>query len=57
VLNGSKTDARLKAAARAVAQAIPCSVHRELPGQTHNVSPAALAPAVAAFLTAVPGPR
>ena len=50
VMNGSKTDARLKAAAHAVAEAIPGARHRVLAGQTHNVSPAVLTPAVVEFL-------
>ncbi|MGH7726129.1 MAG: alpha/beta fold hydrolase [Candidatus Eiseniibacteriota bacterium] len=48
-MNGSKTDARLKEAARAVAEAIPTAVHRTLDGQTHAVDPAVLAPAVVEF--------
>jgi hypothetical protein len=39
----SKTNARLKAAARAVASAIPRAQHRQLAGQTHNVNPGVLA--------------
>jgi pimeloyl-ACP methyl ester carboxylesterase len=50
VLNGSKTDSRLKAAARAVATAIRGAQHRELAGQTHNVSASVLTPAVVDFL-------
>lgn len=50
VLNGSKTDARLKAAARVLAQTIPESQHAELAGQTHNVNPRVLAAAVRGFL-------
>jgi hypothetical protein len=46
VMNGSKTDARLRDAARSVADAIPGAHYRELAGQTHNVSPAALTAAV-----------
>ena len=38
VLNGSKSDSRLKAAARVLAQTISGSHHAELAGQTHNVS-------------------
>ena len=49
---GGKTDDRLKHAARKVADAIPSAQHRELPGQTHNVSPDALVPAAEAFFTA-----
>ena len=52
VLNGAKTDPRLRDAARAIAEAIPGARHRELPGQTHNVKPDVLAPAVIEFLTA-----
>ena len=52
VLNGSKTDPRLKEAARVLAAVIPGGRHGELPGQTHNVQPAALAPAVVEFLVA-----
>ena len=51
VLNGSKTDSRLKNAARAVAAAIRGAEHRELAGQTHNVSPSVLTPAVLEFLS------
>jgi pimeloyl-ACP methyl ester carboxylesterase len=46
VLNGSKTDARLKAAAHVLAQTIPGASHAELAGQTHNVSTRVLAAAV-----------
>ena len=38
-MHGSKTDARLQKAARAVADAVPGAQHRTLAGQTHNVSP------------------
>lgn len=51
VLNGTKTDTRLIAAARAIAESVPGAQHRELAGQTHNVSPAVLAPAVRDFLS------
>jgi pimeloyl-ACP methyl ester carboxylesterase len=50
VMNGSKTDARLKAAARAVAATIPLARHRELAGQTHNVNARVLATAAVEFL-------
>jgi pimeloyl-ACP methyl ester carboxylesterase len=50
VMNGSKTDARLKKAAQAVAAALPNAKHLVLPGQTHNVNPRVLTPAVAEFL-------
>jgi len=52
VMHGSKTDVRLKRAAEAVAQAIPGAQHLTLAGQTHNVKPAVLAPAVETFVTA-----
>ena len=51
VMNGSKTDRRLKEAARALAGVVAGAQHRELPGQTHNVKPDVLAPAVVEFLT------
>src|SRR5262245_58320654 len=52
VMHGGKTDARLARAAEAVAAAVPGAQHRALPGQTHNVSPAVLGPAVVEFLGA-----
>jgi len=52
VMHGSKTDARLARAAEAVAAAVPGALHRTLPGQTHNVSPGALTPALIEFLAA-----
>jgi pimeloyl-ACP methyl ester carboxylesterase len=51
-MHGSKTDARLQTAARAVAAAIPGAVHKTLPGQTHNVAPQVLAPALVEFFGA-----
>ena len=51
-IHGSKTDLRLARATQAVAEAIPGAQHRTLPGQTHNVSPTVLAPAVVEFLAA-----
>jgi pimeloyl-ACP methyl ester carboxylesterase len=50
VMNGSKTDQRLKDAARAIAAVIPGARHNELTGQTHNVKPDVLTPAVVEFL-------
>jgi pimeloyl-ACP methyl ester carboxylesterase len=50
VMNGAKTDARLKAAARVIADVVPGAEHRELAGQTHNVKPGVLTPAVMQFL-------
>ena len=52
VLHGSKTDARLQRAARSVAEAVPEAQSLTLAGQTHNVSPVVLAPAVVTFFTA-----
>jgi pimeloyl-ACP methyl ester carboxylesterase len=52
MMNGSKTDPRLRSAARAIVEVVPGASYRELPGQKHNVNPAVLAPAVAEFLLA-----
>jgi pimeloyl-ACP methyl ester carboxylesterase len=52
IMNGSKTDARLRDAARKLAEAIPRATRRELAGQTHNVKPAVLVPAVVEFFMA-----
>ena len=52
VMNGTKTDRRLRWAAQALRDVIPSASYRELAGQTHNVSPKALAPAAVEFLTA-----
>jgi pimeloyl-ACP methyl ester carboxylesterase len=51
-MHGSKTDARLQRATRGVAEAIPGAAHRVLAGQTHNVKPGVLVPAVVEFFTA-----
>jgi pimeloyl-ACP methyl ester carboxylesterase len=51
VMNGSKTDPRLREAAQAIAAAISGARYRELAGQTHNVKPDVLTPAVVDFLT------
>jgi pimeloyl-ACP methyl ester carboxylesterase len=53
VMNGAKTDRRLRAAAQALREVIPSASYRELAGQTHNVSPKALAPAAVGFLPTV----
>ena len=50
VMHGSKTDPRLMKAARSVAEAVPHAQHRVLEGQTHNVDPRVLAPALFDFL-------
>ena len=49
VMNGSKSDARLRHAARAIAEAIPAARYRELEGQTHNVKPDVLVPPVVEY--------
>jgi pimeloyl-ACP methyl ester carboxylesterase len=51
-MHGSKTDPRLQRATRGVAEAIPGAAHRVLEGQTHNVKPGVLVPAVVEFFTA-----
>ena len=50
VMNGSKTDARLREAAKAIAGVVPGARYGELAGQTHNVKPAVLTPAAVEFL-------
>jgi pimeloyl-ACP methyl ester carboxylesterase len=50
VMNGTKTDSRLKAAAGRIAGVVPGAQHGELAGQTHNVKPAVLTPVVVEFL-------
>lgn len=58
VMHGAKTDPRLQKAARAVADAVPGAQQRTLAGQTHNVAPSVLAPALVEFFAAGPaGPR
>jgi pimeloyl-ACP methyl ester carboxylesterase len=52
VMNGTKTDARLKDAARAIAGTVPDAQHQELAGQTHNVRADVLAPPVVEFVSA-----
>lgn len=46
---GGKSPEWMKAAVRAVAAAVPGARSEELPGQTHMVKPAALAPVLAAY--------
>ena len=62
IVGGERSEARLQSAVRAVAEAVPGAERRLLPGQTHNVKPEILAPAVveffsgrAAAVTAEPG--
>ena len=52
VMNGGKTDPRLREAAHTIVEAIPGARHRELAGQTHNVKPDVLVPAVVEFFPA-----
>jgi pimeloyl-ACP methyl ester carboxylesterase len=47
--NGSKTDPRLQRSTRTVADTVRGARHLTLPGQTHNVKPAVLVPAVVEF--------
>ena len=46
IMNGGKTQPRLRDAARAIADVVPGARYRELPGQTHNVIAGVLTPAV-----------
>jgi pimeloyl-ACP methyl ester carboxylesterase len=52
IMYGGKTDAKLKKAAETLADSMPRALRRTLDGQTHNVDPKALTPAVVEFLTA-----
>ena len=56
VMNGTKTDTRLKDAARAIGGVVPGARYQELAGQTHNVQAAVLAPPVIEFLSSVREP-
>lgn len=51
-VGGEKSDARLRAAVAAVANALPNGRQRELPGQTHNVKPEVLTPVLIEFFAA-----
>jgi pimeloyl-ACP methyl ester carboxylesterase len=51
ILYGGKTDAKLKKAAEAVAGIVPRARRGTLEGQSHNVDPKALTPAVVEFFT------
>jgi pimeloyl-ACP methyl ester carboxylesterase len=55
VMNGGKTDPRLREAAEKLTRTIPSAHHRELAGQTHNVQPSVLAQAAVEFLTVPAG--
>lgn len=51
VLVGSESPPQLQNAARALATPLPDATLRVLPGQTHDLSPAAIAPVIAPFLS------
>jgi pimeloyl-ACP methyl ester carboxylesterase len=55
VLAGGASPEILRRAAAATADALPTAVHRTLDGQTHDVAPDALAPALIEFFTGGPG--
>jgi pimeloyl-ACP methyl ester carboxylesterase len=50
VLDGGKSPQYMRNAAKALSEALPKATYRTLPGQTHMVKAAALAPAVKEFL-------
>jgi hypothetical protein len=50
VLDGGKSPQYMRNAARALSEALPDAVYRTLPGQTHMVKAAVVAPVVAEFL-------
>jgi pimeloyl-ACP methyl ester carboxylesterase len=52
VIDGGKSPQYMRNAAKALSEALPKAGYRTLPGQTHMVKAAALAPAVKEFLTA-----
>jgi pimeloyl-ACP methyl ester carboxylesterase len=52
VMDGGKSPHYMRNAARALSEALPNARYRTLPGQTHIVKPAVLAPAIQEFLTA-----
>jgi len=52
VIDGGKSPAWMRTAMRALAKALPGATYTTLPGQTHLVKPAALAPVLADFFTA-----
>ena len=51
LMNGTKTDARLREVAQTVAAVVPGAQYRELEGQTHNVKPGVLVSPVVEFFT------
>jgi len=52
VIDGGKSPAWMRTAMRALAKALPGATYTTLPGQTHLVKPAALAPVLTDFFTA-----
>jgi hypothetical protein len=52
VMDGEKTQQRLQRAADTIGRALPSAQRRTLTGQTHNVSPAVLTPAIVEFFAA-----
>ncbi len=52
VINGERSDPRLRRAARALWEVLPDVQHRVLEGQTHDLAPAAVAPLLRDFLAA-----
>jgi pimeloyl-ACP methyl ester carboxylesterase len=56
VMNGAKSDPRLRQAAQTIVEAIPAARHLELAGQTHNVKPDVLTPAVVEFFISPTAP-
>lgn len=57
VIDGGKSPQYMRNAARALSEALPRATYTTLPGQTHIVKAAALAPAVKEFLAAHPAPK
>jgi pimeloyl-ACP methyl ester carboxylesterase len=49
VMDGEKSDVRLRHSVRAVADTLPTAERQTLKGQTHNVSATALAPVLVKF--------
>jgi pimeloyl-ACP methyl ester carboxylesterase len=52
VINGERSDPRLRRAARALWEVLPDVQHRVLEGQTHDLAPGAVAPLLQEFLAA-----
>jgi pimeloyl-ACP methyl ester carboxylesterase len=49
VISGGEIQGRMRESAQAVAEALPTASYRSLPGQTHDIVPAVLAPVLEAF--------